>query len=428
MSSKSKSNSKSNSNLIEYLKSPELVVQFQEYFGIKYLNKEDSKTNNTLNTSLSQNGQIKTSPSNSTSAATATEEEESSATESQTSAPTDKKDLPYRIENKFWYYLFIFGTELGDEIFYASFIPFWFWNVDSAVGRRVIFLWSIVMYVGQSLKDIIRWPRPGRPVSQLQSRWALEYGMPSTHAMVAVSIPFSVFIFTQQRYLYPAYLGLSISILWCTIVCLSRIYLGMHSVLDVLAGLVLTFSLMIVLIPLVDYLDFFIVQNIFSPIFVICISILLVYCYPQPKEKWTPTRGDTTMTISVCAGLQIGAWLTYQLGASHATPPTEPHEIIWPTYQMIGHLILRTVFGMCCIMATRAIGKSITYAMACAALGKDKNEVRNSPSSLQNKIKTIVELSHTYLTYGLIGINTHYFLPIVFKLIGIGRPDFYTEI
>ena len=55
----------------------------------------------------------------------------------------------YIIGNKFWYYLFLFGTELGDEIFYGTFIPFWFWNIDGAVGRRVIFLWSLVMYIGE---------------------------------------------------------------------------------------------------------------------------------------------------------------------------------------------------------------------------------------------------------------------------------------
>lgn len=63
-----------------------------------------------------------------------------------------------------------------------------FWNVDGAVGRRVVFLWSIVMYIGQVLKDIIRSPRPGPPVQRLQSKWSVEYGMPSTHAMVSQSI------------------------------------------------------------------------------------------------------------------------------------------------------------------------------------------------------------------------------------------------
>lgn len=134
------------SNSISVLKSSELVVKIQKYFGVKY---------------------------------------------------TDDNNV--MISNKFWYYLFIIGTELGDETFYATFIPFWFWNIDGAIGRRVIFLWSIVMYFGQAMKDVIRWQRPGPPVIKLQSKWNAEYGMPSTHAMVAISIPFSVLIFTQGR-------------------------------------------------------------------------------------------------------------------------------------------------------------------------------------------------------------------------------------
>lgn len=55
------------------------------------------------------------------------------------------------------------------------------------------------LFVGQGFKDIIRWPRPGPPVQRLQKKWALEYGMPSTHAMVSVSMPFSVLIYTMNR-------------------------------------------------------------------------------------------------------------------------------------------------------------------------------------------------------------------------------------
>lgn len=53
------------------------------------------------------------------------------------------------------------------------------------MGRRVVFVWAVVMYMGQMLKDIIRWPRPGPPVQRLQNKWSVEYGMPSTHAMVS---------------------------------------------------------------------------------------------------------------------------------------------------------------------------------------------------------------------------------------------------
>ncbi|KAG8236156.1 hypothetical protein J437_LFUL001574 [Ladona fulva] len=119
------------------------------------------------------------------------------------SSESDSESNEYVVTNKFWYYLFCLGTALGDEIFYASFIPFWFWNIDGAVGRRVVLVWAIIMYIGQGIKDIVRWPRPSSPpVYRLQKKWALEYGMPSTHAMVGASIPLSVILYTMNRYQY----------------------------------------------------------------------------------------------------------------------------------------------------------------------------------------------------------------------------------
>lgn len=87
---------------MEMLGDPHLVVKVQKFFGVK------TQTNDT------------------------------------------KSDSPkYVIENKFWYYLFVFGTALGDELFYSTFIPFWFWNIDGAVGRRVVLVWTLVMYIGK---------------------------------------------------------------------------------------------------------------------------------------------------------------------------------------------------------------------------------------------------------------------------------------
>lgn len=44
--------------------------------------------------------------------------------------------MEYALNSRFFYYLFSFGASLGYEIFYGSFFPFWFWNVDGWVGRR----------------------------------------------------------------------------------------------------------------------------------------------------------------------------------------------------------------------------------------------------------------------------------------------------
>ncbi len=113
----------------------------------------------------------------------------------------DEEKQDYQIHNQFLYYLFCFGANLGNEVFYIFFYPFFIWNVDAWVGRRICLFWSFFMYVGQATKDVVCWPRPpSPPVVRLEKRYALEYGMPSTHAMVGAGLPFSIFFFTMGRY------------------------------------------------------------------------------------------------------------------------------------------------------------------------------------------------------------------------------------
>lgn len=231
----------------------------------------------------------------------------------------------------------------------------------------------------------------------------------------------------MDRYQYPVHWGLMIAVSWCTLICVSRVYLGMHSVLDIAAGLLLATGLVSILIPIVDVLDGVLLTSQFSPVAIVTISILIIVFHPN-ADKWTPTRGDTTMIVSVCAGILTGSWTNYQLGNMVATDQDPPYEIIWPSIEMLGCTIFRTILGFCGVLATRAFGKSISYAFVCALLGKDKNELRNSENSLDNKNKIIVELSYKYFTYAMIGFNTTYVFPNVFALLKINRPTYYTEI
>lgn len=132
-------------NMIEYLKDPLLVVKVQNFFGVIY-NKRSVRDNES---EVIQSDRLerekdnfdlthKRIPSNTSTS--------SSSYDTDTSAEVE--EVEFHIDNKFWYYLFVVGTALGDEIFYATFIPFWFWNIDGAVGRRVVLVWTIVMYIG----------------------------------------------------------------------------------------------------------------------------------------------------------------------------------------------------------------------------------------------------------------------------------------
>lgn len=149
-------------SLIEYLKSPELVVAVQEWFGVKYKNTalhtsdedEGLPADHTTRPSSSTDnnpmvgGLHKRNVSSGSSDEGFNEPLMDTANESQQDSAAEAN--AYEITNWFWYYLFFIGTEFGDEIFYATMIPFWFWNVDGAVGRRVVFVWAVVMYIGKS--------------------------------------------------------------------------------------------------------------------------------------------------------------------------------------------------------------------------------------------------------------------------------------
>ncbi|XP_043665345.1 sphingosine-1-phosphate phosphatase 1-like [Vespula pensylvanica] len=407
--------------IIEYLKSPHLVANIQEFFGIQINYKTKRSESFRLSDNKEQNGYIKMD-------IPFCREVALNELECSSNRYLMKLESPeFIIKNRFWYYLFLFGTELGDEIFYSAFIPFWFWNIDGAVGRKVILVWAVVMSIGQALKDVICWPRPACPPAvRLQNKWSEEYGMPSTHAMIGISIPFSVLIFTMNKYIYSFSIGCTIAFFWCMLICASRLYLGMHTVLDIIAGLLLAIMLMIPLVPLVDALDYYTVTNVWVLTLLILISVIAVVYYPC-SNKWTPTRGDTTMVVSVTAGVHAGAWLNYKAGTLSLSLLPPPYDIIWPSYRMLGCMIFRTLLGFCSIIGTKAVCKSFCYTVICAILKVNSKELMKSENYLENKKKIFTDLVYKYLTCFMIGVNTVYLLPNIFAIIGIERSPFYTE-
>jgi hypothetical protein len=117
------------------------------------------------------------------------------------STKSTAKTPTFKVDNKLLYYIFSFGASLGNEIFYIVYFSFGLWCCDSYVFRRVSVVWAVIMYIGQAAKDLICWPRPSSPPAiRLEERYELEYGMPSTHAMVGVVIPFMAVYYGYAEY------------------------------------------------------------------------------------------------------------------------------------------------------------------------------------------------------------------------------------
>ena len=116
-------------------------------------------------------------------------------------ARNTKQKPNFVVENSLLYYIFSFGASLGNEIFYIVLFSFGLWTFDSYVCRKISLIWCVIMYIGQAAKDLICWPRPASPpVVRLEGRYELEYGMPSTHAMVGVVIPFGMLYYSYGYY------------------------------------------------------------------------------------------------------------------------------------------------------------------------------------------------------------------------------------
>ncbi|CAL8140379.1 unnamed protein product [Orchesella dallaii] len=390
------------SEVFEELKGPHLVARFQNFCGLRLKKKEVDIGGG--GGGASEGGDI-----------------------AEEKCDEKKNSSSLEIDYKWLLYLFLFGTSLGDETFYSIFFTFWFWSVDGAVGRRVVLVWGICMYIGQSLKDIIRWPRPSSPpVVKLERKWELEYGMPSTHAIVGAAVPLSIVIFTSSRYQYSVEIGIAIAITICTLVCLSRLYLGMHSVLDILAGLTLVASLLPMVIPLVDKLDSFFLTHELGGLSLIALGFFLCLCYPS-GDRWTPARGDTFVIVGSAVGMNLGGWLNYQMGILRGPPPSSPpYVVMWPTGNMILLALLRQCLGLVVVLLSKVMAKKLAHL--CLMKVKSCGELEKQEDDDAMKPGMGTELFTKFLTYLLVGLSVTYASPNLFRGLGIERPTFHTEI
>jgi membrane-associated phospholipid phosphatase len=307
---------------------------------------------------------------------------------------------------------FRLATELGHEPFYITYFPFLVWNADTALGRHTVMVWCISMYVGQACKVLFKWKRPACPPAiRLVTNPVLEteYGLPSTHATVATTIPFYSLYFLYYRYNLSLWFGLPVALFWCLSVCLSRVYLGVHTVLDVLAGLLVAIIMLVLCLPAITYLDWFVFDFEYTLIAAPLFVILLLYVYPVEADKWSMDRGDTAAILGVGLGTLLGFHL-------HGRFPddigTGRFEVALPSLQVVGVSIVRFVVGVLLLLPTRFVMKLLCFRLLPLIM---------PTHGVQEVVKRpLVELPYKIITYSMISLNI-IFSVYVFDLCNISR-------
>lgn len=320
----------------------------------------------------------------------------------------------FHINNRLLYYIFTCGTELGNELFYISFFPFLVWNVDALVARRLIILWVWVMYVGQCTKDVMRWPRPASPpVVKVEVFYNSEYSMPSTHAMSGTAVPLATLLLTQDRWEYPFLLGVILAFSWCILVCTSRIYMGMHSVLDVIVGFFYSLVILLVFSPALEVIDTFHQIYRYAPILIISLHAVMGL-FSFTLDTWSTSRGDTAQILGTGAGIAVATHVNYQLAVivdpTASMLPLQPPTL---SLSLVGLCLLRFVLGVLVILATRAVMKALTIPLVCWVVGISSKDVRKARQNMQ------VELPYRYIVYWTVGFSAFCLVPSLFVYIGL---------
>ncbi|XP_032049263.1 sphingosine-1-phosphate phosphatase 2 isoform X2 [Aythya fuligula] len=274
----------------------------------------------------------------------------------------------------------------------------------------MIIIWSIVMYIGQVSKDILKWPRPlSPPVVKLEVRTDAEYGMPSTHAMAATAISFSFLIATMNQYKYPFELGLTAAFVFSTLVCLSRLYTGMHTVLDVIGGALISAVLLVLLYPAWDSIDHLLLTSPFCPLLSIAVPLLLCYNYPK-LDYYSPTRADTTTILGAGAGATVGFWLNHQ----YAAPAYSGENLGFPliTGMTVVLVLARFFTGLFVILLTRQLMKSVVLGTLCYCY-------KFPISDLEARRRLEVEVPYKFVTYSSVGFTATVIVPLLHGLLGL---------
>ena len=134
---------------------------------------------------------------------------------------------------------------VGSHIFYMLWLPTMFWFGLAQYGRHLTILLALTLWVCNYVKDSLCLPRPtSPPVVKLASNlYSIEYGFPSAHSMNAVvmggfSAVYCIQYANASAPLSPLWAGAvwAAAVVFIINITFSRLYCGMHTVTDLIGG------------------------------------------------------------------------------------------------------------------------------------------------------------------------------------------------
>uniref|UniRef100_UPI0037E780DE sphingosine-1-phosphate phosphatase 2 n=1 Tax=Semicossyphus pulcher TaxID=241346 RepID=UPI0037E780DE len=396
--------------LLAYLHDPELVARFQRRCGLFLVEAK----NHSRGSTRAHNG----TPDHNDKARGQVEgrwdhqDRNSNYTHKENGYANGCSRPQYEVRNWLLHFLFLVSAGLGHEIFYITCLPIIHWSLDPFLCRRLVNMWTVVMYVGQVMKDLLKLPRPlSPPVVKLETRVDAEYGLPSTHAMAATAISFTLLLSAPSRLQFQFEVGLLIAVTLSSLVCLSRLYTGMHSVLDVICGALISFTILFLTYPYWESVDHFQLTSPISPFMAFLLPLFLSYTYPE-LGHYSTTRGDTTTILGAGAGSSIGCWVNVQLGQTFEPQGELPVPLPTLTANSLAFGFARFLVGVVALVGTRQVVKTLSLRVLYSWYGVPKSD-----SNARRRRE--IEVPSKFVTYLSVGVVNSILVNRVFLVLGL---------
>ncbi len=229
-----------------------------------------------------------------------------------------------------------------------------------------------ISYIGNSLKDIISTERPQgnsgcvtrsyfrfhhtfrfsllSPTAGVERQnlgvvdeHANEFGFPSTHSLNSVCMcSYMLFHIQDVNIVVMAPLAL----LWCIGICYSRIYLGMHTPVDIVGGVIIGLALGAAWLSFGEYIDDAMMSHPYSIPLHLLISFVLLSCYPSPTRP-TPSYKYFVYFAGVAVGGNIGILRTRSMQPP-LLPPMSPQIslqfAVWSMRRFAAGIVVVVIF------------------------------------------------------------------------------------
>ena len=240
--------------------------------------------------------------------------------------------------------LFEFFTIFGEELVVIAILGGIYWSINKRIGERLGITVFISLGLNSLLKAIFMRLRPfmvDTEITNLRPETSGGYSMPSGHTQSASTVFFGVYQFFKRKYL------LIIAIIITALVAISRMYIGVHYLTDVLVG---AFLGILITYYLAKYLskkeD---LSKIYNIILIISgVALVGLFVYNLISLSGTSFDSETFYFNTEALAKMIGTLVGFVLGVRF-----ENKYVNFLNHNNLLKNILRFALGIAVVMAVR---------------------------------------------------------------------------